>query len=268
MELRKKMRMKRWRKGVKSINARKWMCRDGGCAVEESGEALRGGRMNNIVNQAKFSKNEKKGMDVWVGTMGYPIASREKQFLDGSSKLVLTFEDKGDQMPVGDVPWSLVMGSLQESLNRFKKQQEKCQSTLKSVAGSKTTTKTTTGPPPPHRVVPASTLAKSPLPAVKFSNDTERLQHINNIRKIPVGAQIKRVIDLLFERRCGACTYNNKNSCKYGCVFAQYFPTYTSMQEFGMLHQVFHNSNVERMILSTPAARVPELIECLIYEAD
>ncbi|KAI3667021.1 hypothetical protein L6452_42063 [Arctium lappa] len=37
--------------------------------------------------------------------MGYPIASREKQFLDGSSKLVLTFEDKGDQMLVGDVPW-------------------------------------------------------------------------------------------------------------------------------------------------------------------
>ncbi|KAI3667020.1 hypothetical protein L6452_42062 [Arctium lappa] len=48
----------------------------------------------------------------------------------------------------------------------------------------------------------------------------------------------------------------------------EYFPTYTSMQEFGMLHQVFHTSNVERMILSTPSARVPELIECLIYEAD
>ncbi|XP_024962296.1 general transcription factor IIE subunit 2-like [Cynara cardunculus var. scolymus] len=91
------------------------------------------------------------------------------------------------------------MGSLQESLNRFKKQQEKCQSTLKSIAGSKTTTKTTA--PPPPRAVPASTLAKSPLPAVKFSNDTERLQHINNIRKSPVGAQIKRVIDLLFESR-------------------------------------------------------------------
>ncbi|KAI3770102.1 hypothetical protein L6452_01223 [Arctium lappa] len=91
------------------------------------------------------------------------------------------------------------MGSLQESLNRFKKQQEKCQSTLKSIAGSKTTTTKTNAPPP--RVVPASTLAKSPLPAVKFSNDTERLQHINNIRKSPVGAQIKRVIDLLFESR-------------------------------------------------------------------
>ncbi|KAJ9561268.1 hypothetical protein OSB04_006428 [Centaurea solstitialis] len=100
------------------------------------------------------------------------------------------------------------MGSLQESLNRFKKQQEKCQSTLKSIAGSKTTTKTTAAPPP--RAVPASTLAKSPLPAVKFSNDTERLQHINNIRKSPVGAQIKRVIDLLFEKACGLLNFTSQ----------------------------------------------------------
>lgn len=89
------------------------------------------------------------------------------------------------------------MGSLKESLDRFKKQQEKCQSTLKSIAaGSKTTTKTTT---PAPRVVPANTSTKLPSPPIKFSNDTERLQHINNIRKGPVGAQIKRVIDLLFE---------------------------------------------------------------------
>ncbi|KAF5729974.1 general transcription factor IIE subunit 2-like [Tripterygium wilfordii] len=37
--------------------------------------------------------------------------------------------------------------------------------------------------------------------AAKFSNNTERLQHINSIRKAPVGAQIKRVIGLLFEKR-------------------------------------------------------------------
>lgn len=93
------------------------------------------------------------------------------------------------------------MGSLHESLNKFKKQQEKCQSTLKSIAAGSKTTTSSTNAAPPHRVVPyASNLAKSPLPgAVKFSNDTERLQHINNIRKSPVGAQIKRVIDLLFE---------------------------------------------------------------------
>ncbi|KAL9350008.1 hypothetical protein Peur_057263 [Populus x canadensis] len=42
-------------------------------------------------------------------------------------------------------------------------------------------------------------LARTPAPAVRFSNDTERLQHINSIRKAPAGAQIKRVIDLLLE---------------------------------------------------------------------
>ncbi|KAJ6712436.1 TRANSCRIPTION INITIATION FACTOR IIE BETA SUBUNIT [Salix purpurea] len=71
--------------------------------------------------------------------------------------------------------------ALQEQLDRFKKQQEKCQSTL------------TTAPP--------STSARAPAPPVKFSNDTERLQHINSIRKAPAGAQIKRVIDLLLETR-------------------------------------------------------------------
>ncbi|KAL6501663.1 hypothetical protein OROGR_026796 [Orobanche gracilis] len=49
-----------------------------------------------------------------------------------------------------------------------------------------------------------STMAngKSPTaPAVKFSDDTKQLQYINSIRKAPVGAQIKRVIGLLFETR-------------------------------------------------------------------
>lgn len=93
------------------------------------------------------------------------------------------------------------MGSLQESLNRFNRQQEKCASTLKSIAGSRTINKTPTPSSSSHRAVPASTLTKSTVAPVKFSNDTERLQHINNIRKSPVGAQIKRVIDLLFESR-------------------------------------------------------------------
>ncbi|KAJ6933568.1 hypothetical protein NC651_008842 [Populus alba x Populus x berolinensis] len=48
--------------------------------------------------------------------------------------------------------------------------------------------------------MPISSLAKheasarTPAPAVRFSNDTERLQHINSIRKALAGAQIKRVI--------------------------------------------------------------------------
>lgn len=36
---------------------------------------------------------------------------------------------------------------------------------------------------------------------MKFSNDTERLQLINSVRKSPAGAQIKLVIDLLYKTR-------------------------------------------------------------------
>ncbi|XP_042752384.1 uncharacterized protein LOC111891002 [Lactuca sativa] len=87
------------------------------------------------------------------------------------------------------------MASLQESLNSFKKQQEKCQSApkSKSIAGSKTIVKTAT---------PANTSTKLSSPSFKFPNDTKRLQHINyNIRKSPIEAQIYRVIDLLFKKR-------------------------------------------------------------------
>ncbi|CAN8231271.1 unnamed protein product [Cochlearia groenlandica] len=82
--------------------------------------------------------------------------------------------------------------SLNDQLNRFNKQQARCQSTLSSIASS--------------RAVPASIYNKKPndSPAMasnKFSDDTKRLQIINNVRKSPVGAQIKRVIDLLFETR-------------------------------------------------------------------
>ena len=82
--------------------------------------------------------------------------------------------------------------ALQEKLDRFKRQQERCQTTLSGIAASKTTTTT-------PRFTPAPAASRPPAPAIKFSNDTERLQHINSIRKSPVGAQIKRVIDLLLE---------------------------------------------------------------------
>lgn len=90
--------------------------------------------------------------------------------------------------------------ALQESLNKFKQQQEKCQTTLTSIAKLNAPSR----PSNSHKKAPASTSsapAKPLTPAVKFSNDTERLQHINSIRKSPVGAQIKRVIDLLYETR-------------------------------------------------------------------
>lgn len=90
------------------------------------------------------------------------------------------------------------MSSLQESLNKFKQQQEKCQSTLTSIAKRATPSK------PSHHAQKSaghssSHPAKPPSAPVKFSNDTERLQHINSIRKSPVGAQLKRVLDLLFD---------------------------------------------------------------------
>ncbi|KAI0497576.1 hypothetical protein KFK09_020807 [Dendrobium nobile] len=78
--------------------------------------------------------------------------------------------------------------SLQESLNKFKQQQEKCQSTLTSIANRSSRSIHS------QKQAPLSTSsAPSRVAApVKFSNDTERLQHINAIRKSPVGAQIKR----------------------------------------------------------------------------
>lgn len=84
--------------------------------------------------------------------------------------------------------------ALQEKLEKFKKQQESCQSMLTSIAASNKAR-------PTQKVTPAMppAISKPPPPAVKFSNDTERLQHINSIRKSPAGAQIKRVIDLLLE---------------------------------------------------------------------
>ncbi|KAG5228370.1 transcription factor IIE [Salix suchowensis] len=90
--------------------------------------------------------------------------------------------------------------ALQEQLDRFKKQQEKCQSTLTSIAKSRPSKPSIT-PKAVPAAAPPSTSARAPAPAVKFSNDTERLQHINSIRKAPAGAQIKRVIDLLLETR-------------------------------------------------------------------
>ena len=44
-----------------------------------------------------------------------------------------------------------------------------------------------------------ATVTRPPPSAVKFSNDIERLQFINKIRKSPANAQLKRVIDKLRE---------------------------------------------------------------------
>ncbi|GAU19486.1 hypothetical protein TSUD_77300 [Trifolium subterraneum] len=86
--------------------------------------------------------------------------------------------------------------ALQQQLDKFKKQQEKCQSTLSSIAASKVGSRKPNTP-----VAAVSTNGRNAATGVKFSKDTERLQHINSIRKAPVGAQMKRVIDLLLETR-------------------------------------------------------------------
>ncbi|XP_028804735.1 uncharacterized protein LOC114759686 [Neltuma alba] len=83
--------------------------------------------------------------------------------------------------------------ALQEKLDRFKKQQQACQSTLLSIASTRKSAAPT--------AASASSNGRTQAPANKFSNDTERLQHINSIRKAPIGAQMKRVIGLLFETR-------------------------------------------------------------------
>lgn len=85
--------------------------------------------------------------------------------------------------------------ALQEHLDDFEKQQENWQSTLTSISASnKATNKKSTFVP-----IAPSAYARTPAPDVKFSNDTQRLQHINSIWKAPVGAHIKRVIYLLLE---------------------------------------------------------------------
>lgn len=91
--------------------------------------------------------------------------------------------------------------ALQEQLDRFKKQQEKCQATLSNIAASKVSSRKATAPVATAHASSAASAAngRNAAPAVKFSNDTERLQHINSIRKAPVGAQMKRVIDILLE---------------------------------------------------------------------
>ncbi|CAK8564171.1 unnamed protein product [Lathyrus sativus] len=87
--------------------------------------------------------------------------------------------------------------SLQGQLDRFKKQQEKCQSTLSGIAASQVGGRKPSNPVVAH----ASINGRNSTTGIKFSKDTERLQQINTIRKAHVGAQMKRVIDMLFETR-------------------------------------------------------------------
>ncbi|KAJ7554147.1 hypothetical protein O6H91_06G128500 [Diphasiastrum complanatum] len=99
------------------------------------------------------------------------------------------------------------MAALQQKLERFNKQQEKLQATL---------AKTAVRPAPPPQSNKKQQQSKAPPAAgqqgpltpqvplaqrFSFANDKEKLQQIATIRRAPVGAQIKRVLDLLLETR-------------------------------------------------------------------
>uniref|UniRef100_A0A0D3FEI4 TFIIE beta domain-containing protein n=3 Tax=Oryza TaxID=4527 RepID=A0A0D3FEI4_9ORYZ len=122
-----------------------------------------------------------------------------------------------------NVPWNTECGfikdtyfapnmALHERLNKFRQQQERCQTTLSSIAANQASTprsnitrwvQPTNGP---------STPAKPPQR--KFSDDTERLQRINSVRKSPAAAQIKIVIELL-EKTRQALTADQINEATY-----------------------------------------------------
>jgi len=94
--------------------------------------------------------------------------------------------------------------SLQADLARFQKQQERCQTTLQSIAAKQAPSKASMlqkAPVTQQKSTPpnasSSANPRSPSSLGKFSNNTEKLQLINSIRKAPVGAQMKRVIELL-----------------------------------------------------------------------
>lgn len=96
----------------------------------------------------------------------------------------------------------LVAMALAQKLAQFNKQQEKLQASLAKTAprpqpaakAGPSSRKPPTPPPPATQLVPFAQ-------RYSFTNDTEKLQQIATIRKSPVGAQIKRVLDLLLETR-------------------------------------------------------------------
>ncbi|KAL9269535.1 Transcription initiation factor IIE subunit beta-like protein [Drosera capensis] len=94
------------------------------------------------------------------------------------------------------------MGSLKEELARFQKQQEKCHNMVANItAKQQAASNRSSAASGSSGAINGNAPSRPPVPQIKFSSDTDRLQHINSIRKAPVGAQIKKVIDLLFEKR-------------------------------------------------------------------
>lgn len=92
--------------------------------------------------------------------------------------------------------------ALAQKLAQFTKQQEKLQASLATLPArppkaTPSSTASRKAPSLPPRSQPLVPLAQR----FSFTNDTEKLQQIAIIQKSPVGAQIKRVLDLLLETR-------------------------------------------------------------------
>ncbi|VAH55460.1 unnamed protein product [Triticum turgidum subsp. durum] len=91
--------------------------------------------------------------------------------------------------------------ALNDGLARFRLQQERNHAILSTIAATKTSSSSSTKPSQ-QRPAPTPTLRPAakpapPAPAVRFSDDTARLQKINEVRTSTVGSQLKKVIHLL-----------------------------------------------------------------------
>lgn len=88
--------------------------------------------------------------------------------------------------------------SLVRDSSKFQKQQDKSQSTLNNTAAKAGNPKAAFSRSMPSSMSTLGSTKSSTTPS-KFSENTEHLQEINSIRKAPVGAQMKRVINLLYK---------------------------------------------------------------------
>ncbi|KAE8769543.1 General transcription factor IIE subunit 2 [Hordeum vulgare] len=97
--------------------------------------------------------------------------------------------------------------ALNESLARFWLLQERNQATLSAIAATRTSSSSSAKPchqqpaPTSRPAAKPSTSAPAPAAVVRFSDDTARLQKINDVRRSTVGRQMKTVIDLLDKTR-------------------------------------------------------------------
>jgi hypothetical protein len=84
---------------------------------------------------------------------------------------------------------------LSQQLDRFKQQQQRCHASLSIINATRAPSK-----PQQYAPAPRPPMAKpsAPAPAVRFSDDTARLQKMHAVRKSAVGSQMKDVIELLY----------------------------------------------------------------------